>query len=221
MRRLKSLTAGLVLALCGFALSVGSAQAAPITFTNISDFVTAAGPAPITNEGFDTEIADGTSITFGNGVVSTLAGGQPSSSQNTVRSGFFQADLSSNASTGALNLIWTLPEPVTGVGLGFAFLGPLQLTIPELGLVVDVIDTLGDTAGFLGVIDSTAAFSQIQFSVPPGNTQSLMAVDNLLLVAAPAMAAVPEPGTLTLFGLGLAGFALARRHGRARGHRAG
>lgn len=221
MNGFKSYAAGLFLALGMAGLTLGSAQAAPITFTNFLNFVTAAGPAPITIEEFESPIADDTAITFEGGVVSTLAGGRLSLGQNTVRGGFFQAELSSNADSGALNLIWTFPEPVVGFGLNITFLSPIQLTIPELGLVVDIIDTLGDNGGFLGVIDSTTAFTQIQFSVLPGNIQGFMAVDNLLLVEAPTVMSVPEPGTLALFGLGLAGFALARRSDKAREQQAG
>ena len=209
MRRLKSLTAGLVLGMTG--LTLGSAQAAPMTVTNFFDFVTAVGSAPITSEGFDNNIADGPEITLGSGVVSTLADGRVGGSENVVRGGSFRATLSSDPNGGALNLIWTFPVPVMAVNLGFTFVSPLHMAIPELDFVVDLQDTLGGSGGSLGVIENSETFSVIQFSVVPGYSQGFMVVDDLNFVAAPSVAAVTEPGTLALFGLGLAGFILARR----------
>ncbi|TQV73260.1 PEP-CTERM sorting domain-containing protein [Denitrobaculum tricleocarpae] len=218
MRHLKSLTAGLLLALCGFALSVGSAQAAPITVTSLNDFNGAIGAAPVTTETFNNNIAGAVEITFDSGVVSTAAGGNLGTVvlDNAVLNGLFRGSLDGSGGGAPLTLTWTFPVPAIGFIADFGSTSLIDVTIPGSDVFFDINTVMGAASGAFGLINSQTPFTQIQFSIQ-GTGLGRFSIDNLRFAAAPSMAAVPEPGTLALFGLGLAGFALARRHGKTRG----
>ncbi|WP_179954271.1 PEP-CTERM sorting domain-containing protein [Denitrobaculum tricleocarpae] len=214
MRRLKSYAAGLVLALGMTGPTLGGAQAAPMPVTSLNDFNSAVGAAPVTTETFSNNIPGAVEITFDSGVVSTAAGGF---GDNGVSNGLFRGGLDPNGIFAPRTLTWTFPVPVIGFIADFGRTSALEVTILGSGEVFDIFTEIGAGSGAFGLIDSLTPFRRIQFSVQNSNGGDSFDIDNLRFAAAPSIAAVPEPGTLALFGLGLAGFALARRHGKTRG----
>jgi hypothetical protein len=66
-------------------------------------------------------------------------------------------------------------------------------------------DSGSDSRGYLNITD--VVFNEIRFT-EPGSSQNYLIFDNLAYVNA---AAVPEPTTVALLGLGLLGFAASRR----------
>lgn len=68
--------------------------------------------------------------------------------------------------------------------------------------------TLAASYPYIGVVFSAGCY------LPPGTTLScntLRGIDNISLIATGSAAPIPEPGTIMLLGLGLAGLAAARR----------
>lgn len=167
MNRFKSLTAGLVLALGMTGLTLGSAQAAPITVTNLDDFNTAIGTTPVTSDSFSNDIAGGVEITFDSGVVSTLSGGDLSLAIvfNRVISSRFSGSLDGDGSFAPLTLTWTFPVPVVGFIADFDFIDFLDVTIPGSDVFFDIRTVMGGESGTFGLVDSQTPFSQIQFSI--------------------------------------------------------
>ena len=213
MNGFKSYAAGLVLALGMSGLTLGGSQAAPITVTSLNEFNSAIGAVPVTTETFSNDITGAVEITFDSGVVSTAAGGflGAVSADNRVSNGLFRGGLSGGGNTAPLTLTWTFPVPVIGFIADFGSTTILGVTILGSGEVFDLFTEIGASSGAFGLIDSQTPFGQIQFSIQNVASVDLFDIDNLRFAAAPPVAAVPEPGTLALFGLGLAGFALARR----------
>ncbi|WP_179954272.1 PEP-CTERM sorting domain-containing protein [Denitrobaculum tricleocarpae] len=219
MKGFKSYAAGLVLALGMSGLTLGGSQAAPITVTSLNDFNSAIGAAPVTTETFGNRITGGVEITFDSGVASTAAGGLSGvvGSDNAVFNGLFRGALDGDGSSAPLTLTWTFPVPVIGFIADFGSNSLIDVTIPGSGEIFDIFTVIGAANGSFGLIDSQTPFTQIQFSIQNSSFIEIFSVDNLRFAAAPSVVTVPEPGTLALFGLGLAGFALARRNGRVRG----
>ena len=187
------------------------AQAAPVTVTSVAAFNAAIGSATTTTDTFSNNIPGGVEITFDSGVVSTLAGGDLSFADldHRVQSGVFDGVLDGGGNTTALTLTWTFPMPVIGFVAQFLRVEVLDVTIPGSGQVFDLNTEIGGRDGFFGLVDTAAPFTQIQFSIQSDPFVDFFEIDNLTFAAAPAGADVPEPGTLALFGLGLAGLALA------------
>ncbi len=216
MKGFKSYAASLVLALGISGLTLESAQAAPMTVTDVIAFTVATGGAPTTLETFSNDIAQAPQITFDSGVTSTIAGGDLTG-ENRVSFDFFQGRVSSPGRPDALTVTWTFPVPVIGFIADFSFAAVIDVAILGSGGLFDINTVMGGEDGMFGLVDSQAPFTQIQFSLQESDdTVEFWGVDNLRFAAAPSVVAVPEPGTLALFGLGLAGFALARRHGKLR-----
>lgn len=218
MKGFKSYAAGLVLALAMSWLTLGHAQAGPVPVIDLPDFNTAIGSATVTTESFSNEIEGAVEITFDSGVVSTAADGSFGfiESDNAVSPGIFSGGLDGDGDVGPSTLTWTFPVPVIGFIADFRFIEFLDVTILGSGEVFDIFTEMGGQSGRFGLIDSQTSFTQIQFSIQNSIDFDGFFVDNLRFAAAPSVAAVPEPGTLALFGLGLAGFTLAHRYGKAR-----
>lgn len=200
------------MALAAFAV-LGPAQdarATLITVNSLADFNAAIGPAPTTSDSFTGDIAAGLSITFASGVVSTAAGGSFLSGPapvppNQVTGGEFVGAVDGDGDLAPLTLTWTFPFPVIGVGMDMRDLNQLDATVVGSNQVFDT-GTVSTGAGFFGFVDIMAPFDQIQFSVQlPQTRRDEFFADNLIFASAATAQAVPEPGTLALFGLGLAG----------------
>lgn len=184
------------------------ARATLITVTSLADFNAAIGTAPTTSDSFTGDIAAGLSITFTSGVVSSVAGGSFLSGPapvppNQVTTGEFVGAVAGSGNNAPLTLTWTFPFPVIGVGMDMRDLNQLDATVVGSNQVFDT-STVSTGAGFFGFVDVMTPFEQIQFSVQlPQTRRDEFFADNLIFAA--AAVAVPEPGTLALFGLGLAG----------------
>ena len=208
---------GAALLAAAMTVIAAGAQAAPMTVTSVADFNAAIGSATTTTDTFSNDIdPGGVEITFDSGVVSTLAGGNlgHAHGDNRVRRQTFYGDVYGDGRFGALTLTWTFPMPVIGFvaefGAEFGSVERLDVTIPGSGQFFDINTEIGGGDGVFGLVDIAAPFTQIQFSVQNSHISDFFLIDNLTFAAAPVGADVPEPGTLALFGLGLAGLALRR-----------
>lgn len=183
------------------------ARATLITVTSLTDFNAAIGTAPTTSDAFTGDIAAGLTITFASGVESTVAGGSFFSGPapvppNQVTGGEFVGAVDGDGDLAPLTLTWTFPFPVIGVGMDMRDLNQLDATVVGSNQVFDT-GTVSTVQGFFGFVDVMTPFEQIQFSVVGQARRDEFFADNLIFAA--AAVAVPEPGTLALFGLGLVG----------------
>ena len=197
------------MALAAFAV-LGPAQdarAALITVTSLTDFNAAIGAAPTTVDPFGTDITGGLSITFDSGVVSTLSGGllTGAAQDNQVIGGQFVGEVDGDGMDAPLVMTWTFPVSVIGFGIDFNTSGRLDAEIIGSGQIVDIGNTIGGATGFFGLVDAVTPFSQVEFTVFDNSRNDEFTGDNLIFASAATAQAVPEPGTLALFGLGLAG----------------
>lgn len=220
MKDTKSLAAGLMLAL---GLTAGAAEAAPITLTDLDAFNGAVGGATVTLDTFDASNLGGTSITFESGVVSTRVG----SNRNfipVIDNGISGSRYRGSVHGGRFDLadlVWTFPVPVVGFIADFTdTLLPIEVTISGSDEAFDIRDAMGMRDGLFGLLDNTAPFTEIRFSMREGlPANGSLFVDNLRFAAASGPVAVPEPGTLAILAGGLAGVALAgRRRRKTNGH---
>lgn len=215
MKNYKSLLAGLILSL---GLTVGKAQAAPITVTDLDAFNDAVGSDAVTIDTFDVRNFGEISITFESGVVSTRVGvntGFTPVLDNGVSGSRYRGNVHGGRFDLA-ELVWTFPVPVVGFIADFSGISlPIEATISGIGQKFDIRDVMGGRDGLFGLLDGMAPFTEIRFSMREGLPASgYLFIDNLRFAAAPGAVAVPEPGTLAILVAGLAGFALAGRRRR-------
>ena len=175
--------AGLGLGVLGtLALSFSPAQAALMSVGSLADFNAAIGGVPTTVDHFGSGNPGSISITFEPLVVSTPAGGP----------------------NPPLSLTWTFPVPIIGFGFDVAGLDRLNASVVGSPLSFDVATVAGGSSGFFGLVDTMVPFTQVQFFVENQHSPDEFTAANLIFAPA-TVHVVPEPGTLVLFGLGLAG----------------
>lgn len=174
-----------------------------------------------TSETFDNDIAQSDTLTFDSGIQSEAAGDN-AAANHLVTAGRFNGTLRTSIATAAgyLTFTWTFPENVTAFGADFYSIGgSRQVSVQgtfDSGLEAFDLRTLfgndgGVDQGFFGLISDTP-FNSITLvalnSAFSGNDN--FTVDNVALVQA-----IPEPASLTLVALGIAGLGMALRRPRA------
>jgi PEP-CTERM motif len=197
--------------------SVTSARADTVVFTNRAAFTAAStGLITINFEG----IAPTNSVAnFSSGL--TLQGvtftGNDSGMISVVDSGFFAPLFQFNSGavlSGFAFIQATLPTGITAIGVD------LMTTNPD-GRSFDIVLSTGEVftvstpfrpeRGFFG-ITSDIPISSIRFTTAPGTVRGIPLADNFAFGQAQT-SAVPEPGTLTLLGAGIAAITALRRRG--------
>lgn len=204
MRQLKPLVLAVMVAL------PLEAQTAVLTFTDRTAWQ-AVLSGPISTETFDNDITHADVITFDNGVTSTAS---PAGSVfgNLVSSGEFNGSVdSANSPLTPDFLTFDFGGPIIAFGADFGLLDPLETTlnIGSLTFFASLHSRIGGPDGFFGLVSDTA-FSDVVLYNLGGN--DFFTMDNMSTVSA----TVPEPTTLALFGLSLAGLGMVLRHRKTR-----
>ena len=186
------------------------ASATPVFFFDEAAFVAAATNAgiPLSIESFESGVADlGATVTFPAGsAVGAVNGininsvGSPNTTDGTNSLSWFPAS--------ADTLTFNLSTPTNAFGIdvidGFEA-SPFQLTLVVSGgsNTYSPGNQASDNVQFIGVIDTMQTFGSAQISL----ATEFILFDRLQT----GVANIPEPGTLALFGFGLAGLGYMRR----------
>lgn len=182
-------------------------------FTDRTAWEAALGGAALTEDGFDTPIAQAASIAFDSGVISAGIGGAPGSHDNSVGGGVYLNRIDSeDPFNGFESITWTFPSPVFAFGADWIEVaGGEVLTVtadfdgtgPE---TVNFGTELGNTGflGFVGLADFTAITFGTAF--PDPEFTEGFSVDNLAFASAGG-----DTAGLPLLLSGLGALALLRR----------
>ena len=216
------------------------AQAALIFFDNRADFELASGLSGITEDFEEANVTPGGAVVTSNPLNATtndgvfspgdIAAGLSISSVFSglggiavVGDGLFGPSNKAGAQLlGDLNII-SLDPPVTAIGLDLFAIFNVFVTADSTTLGIELFDAVGGALGstsvtgvneasptFFGVVSDMGAIGQLTIRDPFNPINVLF--DNITF--GNAVAQLPEPGTLALFGLGLLGLGVAVRRRR-------
>jgi len=219
MKKFNSITTGFYIAIAVIAMTATSVQAAFISYSDLATWQTAAGPisgsenfngfvADVSLSATPTPLNDGISIgsTTGNGSIDVLpiVNTNETDVDGTPVAAFFNTN----------GIFMTFSSPINALGFDLKSLNDNNFrTAIEIYFGASLLDTLtppialGQLVQFFGFVGNAGeTFTEIRF-VQQGTLGDRFGLDNIKI----ADNAIPEPATLAIFGLGLAGLGFMRR----------